>query len=185
MSKSTNNIELNAVEKEIEKPYIATIDVFTDGSLKKTKRGDICGYGIYFPGRELNNVGAPFTYGNITNNRAELFAILQTIIRIKNAYRFGLINIFTDSEYSQKSLTEWIVGWKKNGWKNAKKKPVENQDIIMKIDSYLERFKGKINIQWVRAHTGKNDKNSINNAKADALANIGAEEYAKRVLKHS
>ena len=88
-----------------------------------------------------------------------------------------MINIYTDSEYSQKSLTEWIITWKKNGWKNAKKKPVENQDIIKTIDMLLEKFKGKIIIQWVRAHTGNNDYHSKYNAFADNLANHGAEKY--------
>ena len=85
--------------------------------------------------------------------------------------------------YSQKSLTEWIVTWKRNGWKNAKKKPVENQDIIKKIDCYLEKFRGKINIKWVRAHTGNRDYNSKNNAIADDLANRGADEYLRGILK--
>lgn len=165
-----------------DKSYINNINIYTDGSLKKTKSGNICGYGIYFPGKELKNVAAPFTHGNITNNRAELFAILQAIIRVKNVYEFGSINIFTDSEYSQKSLTEWIVSWKKNGWKNAKNKPVENQDIIQKIDNYLQKYEGKIHIQWVRAHTSGKDTHSINNAKADELANKGAELYASRIL---
>ncbi len=174
---NTHTIDKIEIVKETQKPYIETINIYTDGSLKKTKNGIICGYGIYFPGKELSNVAEPFTYGEITNNRAELFAILQAIILTKNKYRFGLINIYTDSEYSQKSLTEWIITWKKNGWKNSKKKPVENQDIIKTIDMLLEKFRGKINIQWVRAHTGNNDYHSKYNAFADNLANHGAEKY--------
>jgi len=162
---------------EIKKKHMTMIEVYTDGSFKKTKTGGICGYGIYFPKKELRNVAAPFKHGSITNNRAELFAILQAIIRIKNSFTFDIINIYTDSEYSQKSLTVWINSWKKNDWKNSKNKPVENQDIIKKIDKYLQRFHGKINIQWVRAHTGNQDYHSINNAKADVLANKGAELY--------
>jgi ribonuclease HI len=156
--------------------------MYTDGSLKKTPNGDICGYGIFFPGKELKNVAAPFTIGEITNNRAELHAIHQAIIRVVKNYTFDLINIYTDSEYSQKSLTVWIENWKKNNWKNAKKKPVENQDIIKKIDKYLQNYQGKINIQWVRAHTGNQDTHSINNARADDLANRGADIYGQRYL---
>jgi ribonuclease HI len=170
--------------KEIkeEKKVITSINIYTDGSLKKTPNGDICGYGIYFPNNELKNVAAPFIHKPITNNRAELHAILQAIIRVTKNFSFDLINIYTDSEYSQKSLTEWIVNWKKNNWKNAKNKPVENQDIIKKIDKYLVKYSGKINIQWVRAHTGKNDEHSANNHEADRLANRGAELYGKLYL---
>jgi ribonuclease HI len=164
------------------KKHLTLINVYTDGSLRKTPKGDACGYGIYFPGKELKNVAAPFTIGNITNNRAELHAIHQTLIRITKSYTFDLINIYTDSEYSQKSLTVWIKDWKRKDWKNSKNKPVENQDIIKKIDKYLQLYSGKINIQWVRAHTGESDAHSIGNHKADALANSGASRYAELYL---
>jgi len=165
------------------KKHLTSIDVYTDGSCKKTPSGDICGYGIYFPGKQLKNVAAPFIKGDITNNRAELHAIHQAIIRIVKNYTFDLINIYTDSEYSLKSLTIWINSWKKNDWINSKNKPVENQDIIKKIDKYLQKYSGKINIQWVRAHTGLKDVHSVNNAKADLLANKGAERYRMLYLK--
>lgn len=165
------------------KKHLTTIDAYTDGSCKKTSSGDICGYGIYFPGKQLKNVAAPFTKGEITNNRAELHAIHQAIVRIVKSFTFDLINIYTDSEYSQKSLTVWIDNWKKSNWLNSKKKPVDNQDIIKKIDRYLQKYSGKINIQWVRAHTGQTDIHSVNNAKADLLANKGSERYRELYLK--
>lgn len=173
---------MNNTNTIIKLPHLTMINVYTDGSLRKTKDGIICGYGIYFPEKELQNVAAPFTIGAITNNRAELYAIYQAILRIIKKYTFDLINIYTDSEYAQKSLTEWINNWKKNNWKNSKKKPVENQDIIKKIDKYLIKYHGKINIQWVRAHTGNNDIQSINNDVADQLANKGANLYLDRIL---
>lgn len=165
------------------KPHLTSINIYTDGSFTKLSDNKYkCGYGIYFPGKELKNVAAPFTIGKITdgkitNNRAELHAIYQSIISVIKHYTFDLINIYTDSEYSQKSLTVWIETWKKNNWKNAKKKPVDNQDLIKKIDKYLQRYKGKINIQWVRAHTKKQDMYSIHNAMADKLAAKGANIY--------
>jgi ribonuclease HI len=160
------------------KPHLTSINIYTDGSYKKSSKGnELCGYGIYFPGKELKNVAAPFKLGEITNNRAELHAIHQAIIRVIKHYTFDLINIYTDSEYAQKSLTVWINNWKKNDWKNAKKKPVDNQDLIKKIDKYLQIYKGKINIQWVRAHTGNQDAHSRYNAMADILANKGADLY--------
>jgi hypothetical protein len=78
------------------KKHITSIDVYTDGSLIKTSKGDLrgCGYGIYFPGKELKNVSAPFTISPITNNRAELHAIHQAILRIIRHYTFDLINIY-------------------------------------------------------------------------------------------
>jgi len=173
---------MNKKVQSIPKKHLTSINAYTDGSLRRTAKGDACGYGIYFPGAELKNVAAPFNIGAVTNNRAELHAIHQAIIRVTKNYTFDLINIYTDSEYSQKSLTVWINGWKQNNWKNSKKKLVENQDIIKKIDIYLQLYEGKINIQWVRAHTGENDIHSVNNAKADALANRGATRYIELYL---
>ncbi len=160
-------------------PHLNTMEIYTDGSLKRTKNGILCGYGIYFPNGEIENVSAKFDIPPITNNRAELFAIYRSIKKVIKRYTFDLINIYTDSEYSQKSLTIWINDWKKNDWKNSKKKPVENQDIIKKIDKYLLKYKGKISIQWVRAHTNNNDVHSRNNKAADELANEGAAKSIK------
>ena len=53
---------------------------------------------------------------------------------------------------------------------------------IKKIDKYLQKYRGKINIQWVRAHTRKDDTHSINNAKAAKLANRGADIYGEKYL---
>jgi ribonuclease HI len=75
------------------KSHLTSINIYTDGSLRKTLKGDACGYGIYFPGGELKNVAAPFNIGQITNNRAELHAIHQALIRVIKNYTFDLIKI--------------------------------------------------------------------------------------------
>lgn len=165
----------------INRPHLQSINVYTDGSLKVTKNGKICGYGIYFPNKEVKNVSAPFTISPITNNRAELHAILQSIIRIKNRYTFDRINIFSDSEYSVKALNEWAPIWEKSNWKNSRNKTIENQDLIKKIYHYLQKYPNKIHIKWIPAHTGKKNVHSINNAEADLLANKGADK--SRLLK--
>lgn len=156
------------------------IKIYTDGSLRRTKAGIISGYGIYFPNKELNNVAAPFTKEPITNNRAELYAIYQAILRVVRRIPFDKISIYTDSEYSQKSINEWMPKWKKNNWKNSKNKPVENQDILMKIDKYMSRH--NIQVIWIRSHTGAQDQDSINNHMADRLANKGADKYIYKKL---
>ena len=51
------------------------------------------------------------------------------------------------------------------------------------IDMYLEKYKGKINIQWVRAHTGNQDAHSKNNKMADELANEGADKSMQQYKK--
>ena len=166
------------------KKHLTSIDVYTDGSFRKTRSGPVSGYGVYFPNKELKNVAAPMRDTVITNNRAELWAIYQAIVRVVKKFTFDQINIYTDSEYCQKSLTIWITKWRQIKWKNAKNQPVENQDLIKKIDKHMQRYQNKILIQWIRAHTGRKDAHSINNAKADELANKGADKY-KELIVHS
>lgn len=164
--------------------YQKEINVYTDGSIRrikgrikgKNKTKIIGGYGIHFPDIDLKDISKPFINRNekgiITINRAELHAIHQAILRVLHNYKFDTLNIYSDSEYSVKSLTKWIVNWKKNDWKNSKKKDVENQDIIKKIDKYIQKFSPKINIIWIKAHN-----NNKYNDRADILANKGADIY--------
>lgn len=161
------------------------IDVYTDGSCKKVGGKPKCGYGIYFPVKDfkqkgeiihLSDMAKPFTRTPLTNQRAELYAIYKAIKKIDKKLKFDTIHIYSDSEYSIKSLTVWIKEWKKNGWKTANKKPVQNVDIIMKIDKKLQKYKGSIFFTHVYSHTGKQDIHSLGNEEADKLANIGCEK---------
>ena len=155
----------------------STIEIYTDGSFIKNKNGIKCGYGIYFPNGEYKSIGRKFTHTPITNNRAELYAIFKTIILcniinekriIRNEIKIKEIIIYTDSEYSMKSLTIWYKKWIKNGKKYL------NKDIIDLIIDAMADASFKIKIKHVRAHTGKKDPQSIANDVADELAKKGA-----------
>ncbi len=151
---------------------VVEIIVFTDGS--HIKPIDKCGYGIHFPNEEFNDVAKPFTQLPKTNQRAELYAIYKAIKIINKKDPTLNILINTDSEYSIKSLTIWIKNWKKNNWIGSTGKEVMNQDIIKKIDNLMSEHTGKIKFKHVRAHTGKQDYNSIHNEITDELAKQGA-----------
>ena len=160
-----------------EKKKINDIIVYTDGAYKKSTNA--CGYGIHFPNGEIKDIGRAFRRKPLTNQRAELYAIYKALRTIKRKYIFDTIHLYSDSEYSIKSVTIWINGWKKNNWKTAGGKAVSNQDLIMRIDKILTKFPKKIIFAHVKAHTGKTDKHSVGNQKADDLANIGAEKSLK------
>ena len=153
-----------------------SIRIFTDGSFKKFKNKKIlCGYGIFFPDGELDNVSRPFIHEPLTNQRAELYAILKSLRNIeKQKLKLDEIHIYTDSEYSIKSLTVWYKTWQKNEWKNSKKEPVMNQDIIRPIIKLIKKFPGNVKFTNVSSHTGKQDFESLSNEMADKLANEGA-----------
>jgi len=152
------------------------IKIFTDGSFKKlTKNTALCGYGVYFPNNEIKNIAKPFVKKPLTNQRAELYAIYKSLKQIKKKkIKYDEIIIYTDSEYSIKSLTVWNTNWENNDWKNAQGKPVMNQDIIKPIIKFLKKNENKIKFKHVRSHTGKQDFESLGNEMADKLANKGA-----------
>jgi ribonuclease HI len=148
------------------------IIVFTDGSHMKPK--NLCGYGVHFPNKEFEDISKPFTKGEKTNQRAELYAIYKAIKIITKFDKNMDIKIYTDSEYSIKSLTIWIKNWKKNNWIGSTGKPVMNQDIIKNIDKLMTEHLGKIKFQHVRSHTNKTDYESTHNDITDKLAKSGA-----------
>ena len=150
------------------------IIVFTDGSF--IKHLNRCGYGVLFPNGEYDNISRKFKIEPLSNQRAELYAIYKGIKRVHKDNETYDIKIYTDSEYSIKSLTIWINTWKKNNWKSSTGKAVANQDIIRKLDKLINKHKGNIEFQHVRSHTGKQDFESINNDKVDILAKLGGEK---------
>ena len=164
------------------KKHLSTIIAYTDGSLMKTKQGIIAGYGIYFPNSEIKDISMPLKDKIITNNRAEFQAIHQALIKITKRYTFDEFIIYTDSQYCQKSLTQWINNWKQNNWRTSANKSVENQDKIKSIDKYMQKY--NIIIKWIPAHTNNNDIHSINNAKADTLAKQGAKKLFINYLNY-
>lgn len=101
-----------------------------------------------------------------TNNRMELMA---AICGLKALKRRCEIELYTDSQYVRKGITEWMHGWKKNGWKTSAKKPVKNEDLWRQLDEEVARH--SINWHWVKGHAG-NPGNEL----ADELANKGVEE---------
>ncbi len=153
------------------------INVYTDGSLVRKGKDVYCGYGIYFPNGEYKSISRKFTHEPITNNRAELYAILKTIIicniinleRIKNNLEpVKQVNIYSDSEYSVKTFNVWLPKWISTGKKYL------NPDIIDEIRDHLDNAPFKVKLVHVRAHTGKDDPHSVANDMVDELAKKGA-----------
>lgn len=103
---------------------------------------------------------------NTTNNRMELMAVIQGL---KALTRSCQVELYTDSTYVLKGMTEWIEGWKKRGWKNAAKKAVKNADLWQLLDEQCNQH--QINWHWVKGHSGDRG-----NEKADELANRAIDE---------
>ena len=167
--------KMNENDNDISQNPIRKILIYTDGSClgngHKDARG---GVGIYFPNGEYPNVSERFT-NRPTNQRCELTAIYQSILICNDELLSGSkIAIYTDSEYSIKCLKEYCKKWSVNGCIKADKSPVENIDIIEPLYGLYSKFWRTIQLEHVRAHTGKNDSHSKNNECADILAKKGA-----------
>lgn len=136
---------------------------------------------------------------NTTNNRMEMTALLAALQAIKKENQ--TIHVFSDSSYLMDCFRKkWYVGWQKNGWKNASKKPVENQDLWKQLLPFLDRHdisfyrvKGHVNlnskqtdfnklynkfVEWNGAQFSFEDFQYVTkmNNRADELANIGIDE---------
>jgi ribonuclease HI len=98
-----------------------------------------------------------------TNNRMELRAVIEGLKALK---RPCLVQVFTDSQYVQKGISEWIKAWKARGWLTADRKPVKNADLWHELESAAEPH--QVSWHWVKGHAGH-----PGNERADALANRG------------
>jgi len=101
-----------------------------------------------------------------TNNRMELTAVIRALESLKRRCR---ARVYTDSQYVQKGISEWIHSWKRRGWRTADKKPVKNEDLWRRLDELAGEH--AIEWYWVRGHSGH-----VENERADALANRGIDE---------
>ena len=105
-----------------------------------------------------------------TNNRMELTAVIEALSTLK---RPSEVDLYTDSQYVQKGITEWLRSWKARGWKTASKEPVKNADLWRKLDEVASRH--QVRWHWVRGHSGHDG-----NERADALANKGVASLGER-----
>ena len=96
-----------------------------------------------------------------TNNRMEIFAVICGLQALKTKC---IVQVYTDSSYVQNTFEKhWIDRWQKNGWKNAKGEPVENQDLWRVL---LEAMRG----HQVTFHKVKGHADHPENIRCDKLA---------------
>lgn len=89
-----------------------------------------------------------------TNNRMELLAVIEALKKVRSLPENSgaAITVYTDSQYVQKGITQWIVNWKRNAWKTSGKQPVKNRDLWMELDSVSQNL--PLNWRWVAGHAG-------------------------------
>jgi len=139
-----------------------TIYIYTDGACKGNP--GIGGWGVLMI---YKNTEKEFFGGEeeTTNNRMEMTAAIKGLGQLSRSCK---VILTTDSQYLRKGITEWIINWKKRGWKTAAKKPVKNVDLWKQLDDLVKDH--DVTWNWVKGHSGHPE-----NEKADELANKGIE----------
>ncbi|MFL5847026.1 MAG: ribonuclease H [Solirubrobacteraceae bacterium] len=102
-----------------------------------------------------------------TNNRMEYQAALEGLRSLADG---ASVCIVTDSRLMLDSMTKWIHGWKRKGWKTAAGEPVKNQDLVQALDAEIARHVA-VRWHWVRGHeVGRQHAHKALNDRADQLA---------------
>ncbi|RJE89398.1 ribonuclease HI [Paracoccus onubensis] len=102
-----------------------------------------------------------------TNNRMELMAAISALEALT---RPSEITVITDSAYVKNGVTQWLHGWKRNGWRTAGRKPVKNEELWRRLDEAQARH--RVEWQWIKGHAGHAE-----NERADELARAGMEPF--------
>ena len=110
---------------------MSAVVIYTDGACKGNPGPGGWGALLQAGGTEKELFGGePLT----TNNRMELMAVIQALSALKRPCE---VNLYLDSEYVRKGITEWIHGWKAKGWRTASKQPVKNVELSKKASQKI------------------------------------------------
>ena len=141
-----------------------SVTIYTDGACSGNPGPGGWGALLIWRGVEQERSGGE---AHTTNNRMEMLAAIRALQSLKRPVPVILV---TDSTYLKDGITKWMVGWKKNGWKTAAKKPVKNQDLWQELDAVLKHC--QVEWKWVKGHAGHPE-----NERVDQLAREAAKTF--------
>lgn len=145
------------------------VHLFTDGACSGNPGPGGWAFILRHPatGKELEKSGAE---RESTNNRMELTAVVEGLATLKKS---AAVELFTDSVYVGKGISEWLPKWKANGWRRKEGKhfvPVKNEDLWRRLDAELARH--KVQYTRVAGHSGHEE-----NDRVDQLAVAAYQKY--------
>jgi len=142
---------------------VTRVEIYTDGACSGNPGPGGWGALLRFGETEKELCGGEL---DTTNNRMELMAAIKALEALK---RPCMVELYTDSQYVRQGITQWLQGWKANGWRTAGKKAVKNQDLWQELDAMTQQH--QVAWHWVKGHAGHPE-----NERADALARQGIPE---------
>lgn len=144
------------------------IIIYTDGACRGNPGPGGWGAILYYGKHQKILSGAEW---ETTNNRMELTAAIEALKAIQESCK---IDLYTDSQYVQKGISEWLPGWKRRQWRTADKKPVKNAELWQLLDNVASQH--EVKWHWVKGHSGHPDNelaDQVANQAIDALLNKG------------
>ena len=140
------------------------IEVFTDGACRGNPGPGGWAALIRQDGAERVYAGAE---AQTTNNQMELMAAIQGLEQLDPQ---SIVSLTTDSQYVRQGITQWIHGWKRNGWQTSQRKPVKNRELWQRLDSVVAALQAEWH--WVKGHSGHRENELVDeaaNAAIDAM----------------
>ncbi len=108
-----------------------------------------------------------------TNNQMELMALIRALETLKEPCE---VTLFADSTYVGQGVTQWMAGWKRNGWQrraNGKLAPLKNAELWKRLDELMQTH--RIIFSHVKGHAGH-----IENERCDELAVAAYQRFLKK-----
>ena len=140
---------------------MSEVEIFTDGACRGNPGPGGWAALLRSQGIEKMLSGAePET----TNNQMELMAAIQGLEALK---RTSSVALTTDYQYVRQGITQWIHGWKRNGWKTSQKQPVKNKELWQRLDAAVESH--DVQWHWVKGHSGHEENERVDQAANDAI----------------
>ncbi len=143
------------------------VEIWTDGGCSPNPGPGGWGVLLRFKGIERELSGGE---SETTNNRMELTAAAMALETLTRPCQ---VDLYTDSQYVRRGITEWLEGWKKNGWKNASKKAVANTDLWQRLENAAVQH--QIKWHWVKGHNG-----CFENERVDQLATLARKKIQEK-----
>lgn len=156
------------------------IKIYVDGSSKGNPGPGGSGVVAYDSVKNEILLSHAQYYDHVTNNQAELQALLYALNLAQTKWKDEYCMIYSDSAYCVNMCNTWIHGWARNGWLNSKKQQVENYDLVRAIYKYISKPEPNFDIQKIPGHSGY-----IGNEIADALASNNEKKFNDIIEKES
>jgi len=139
---------------------LPTVKIYTDGSCEPNPGAGGWAVLLLYPDKQIPLSGAE---ADTTNNRMELTAAVEALLALPERSR---VQMYTDSEYLKKGITEWMPGWRARNWRRKSGK-LANVDLWKALDQVLTAH--EVSWQWVKAHASSQYNNLVDQLAREAM----------------